>query len=367
MMKTILSFIAAAALAFSMFSVPAKAIVLFDDVTASHEFAYEIAYLYEERIIAGYPDGTFRPYATITRGQAMAMIGRAIGLNDAQRSTSFSDVSAGHPFSGYIASAVEEGIISGFPDNTFRPNATLNRGQAAIIIDQAMMLPDAPQSGFSDMGPNVASNDAVSSLAYEGIANGYPDNRFRPATAVTRAQFSAFLARAVEPSFIPAKQALLETANDILVHLQNQEFTEIASYVGEDGITFCPYSGGCIDDGGVTFAASQLSNFMQNQQVYLWGHEDGSGFPIELTPAGYYGEYLLDAPYEQKERYDYSDQFTTREFIKQVFPQGTIVEFYYPGTEQYDGMDWQSLNMVFERDANGEWVLVAIVNDRWTI
>ncbi|RNF39151.1 S-layer homology domain-containing protein [Planococcus salinus] len=366
-MKTIVSFIAAAVLVFGAFSTSPKAVVLFDDVTASHEFGYEIAYLYEEGIVAGYGNGTFRPYQTITRGQAMAMMGRALGLNDAQRSTSFYDVSAGHPFSGYIASAVDEGIISGFPDNTFRPNATLDRGQAAIIIDQAMMLPDGPQSGFSDMGPNVASNDAVNSLTYEGIANGYPDNRFRPATSVTRAQFSAFLARAVESSFVPEKQELLETANDILGQLQNEDFADVATYVGEDGITFCPYSGGCIDDGGVTFTAAELEDFMQDQQVYLWGHQDGSGFPIELMPAGYYEEYMMEAPYETKERYNYSNQFTTREFIKQVFPQGTIVEFYYPGTEQYDGMDWQSLNMVFERDSNGEWVLVAIVNDRWTI
>lgn len=367
-MKTLLSLIAAAILMFSSFSSPAKAIVLFDDVNADHPFAFEIAYLYEEGIINGYPDGTFRPDDPVIRSHAVAMIGRALNLDDTARSTGFRDVPASHPFSGYIASAAEEKIVVGFPNNYFRPDWTVTRAQTVTMLDRAFYFPEAPDNTFSDIWESHFAFDAVSRLAYQGVARGYPDNTFRPDIPVTRAQFAAFLARTIEPAFVPDKAELLNTANDILAELQAEDFADVASYVSSsDGLTFCPYAGGCIDNGGVTFSKAQLPGFMTDTTEYLWGYQDGSGFEINLTPAEYYDEYLLDATYSEKERYGRTEQPTTHEFIHQLYPEATIVEYYFPGTEQYDGMDWQSLNMVFEKNSNGDWVLVAIINDRWTI
>ncbi|ALS79869.1 S-layer homology domain-containing protein [Planococcus sp. ANT_H30] len=367
-MKTLLSLIAAVILMFSSFLSPAKAIVLFDDVYASHPFAFEIAYLYEEGIINGYRDGTFRPNDPVTRAHAVAMIGRALNLDDTSRSTGFRDVSANNRFSGYIASAVEEGIVFGFPNNYFRPNWTVTRAQTVAMLDRAFYFPEAPANTFKDMSANHFAFDAVSRLAHQGVARGYSNNTFRPDVPVTRAQFSAFLARAIEPSFIPEKQELLMTANDILADLKAKKFSDVATYVSStDGLTFCPYSGGCIDSGGVTFTKSQLPNFMKNSTNYLWGYQDGSGFEIKLTPAKYYSAYLMNATYTAKERYGQTIQPTTHEFIHQLYPQATIVEYYYPGTDRYGQMDWQSLNMVFEKNSSGDWQLIAIVNDRWTI
>lgn len=367
-MKTMLSFAASIVLAFSMFSLPASAVVTFDDVPATHGFAFEIIYLHEQGIVSGYKDGTFRPNATVSRAQAIMMIGRALELDGTQRPTPFKDVSAKNKASGYIVSGFEEGIIFGFPDNTFRPNANLNRGQAAMVLDRAFDFPTAPPSGFLDMGPNVASNEAVSNLAYQGVAKGFQNNRFRPSNPVTRAQFAAFLARAIEPSFIEDKRELLDTANTILGALQEKNFSEVAKYVSSpEGLTFCPYSGGCLDDGGLAFTKNQVSAFITDQQEYEWGYEDGSGFPIQLTPAEYYDEYLMNADYQTKERYGRTEQPMTKDQIKEQFPNGTIVEFYHPGTDEFDYMDWQNLNMVFEKNDEGEWILIAIVNNRWTI
>ena len=367
-MKTLLSFIAAAILVFSSFSSPAKAIVLFDDVIATDPFAFEIAYLYEEGIINGYPDGTFRPNDPVIRSHAVAMIGRALKLDDTSRSTGFRDVPANHPFSGYIASAAEEGIVVGFPNNYFRPDWTVTRAQTVTMLDRAFYFPDAPDNNFKDMWESHFAFDAVSRLAYQGVARGYPDNTFRPDIPVTRAQFVAFLARTIEPAFVPDKAELLTTANEILADLQAENFTDVAAYVSSsDGLTFCPYAGGCIDNGGVTFTKAQLPGFMNDPTDYLWGYQDGSGFELNLTPAEYYDEYLMDATYTAKERYGRTIQPTTHEFIHQVYPDATIVEFYFPGTAQYDQMDWQSLNMVFEKNSSGDWVLLAIINDRWTI
>lgn len=367
-MKFILSLAAATVLAFSAFSTPANAVVTFDDLFATDPFAYEIIYLYEEGIISGYPDGTFRPNAPVTRAHAMTMIGRALELDGTKRNTPFSDVRAGHSSSGYIASGAEEGIVYGFKDGTFKPSLAITRGQSAVMLDRAFDFPEAPDNRFKDMSPGMYSFDAVSRLAHYGTIQGYPDNTFRQDLNVTRAQFSAFLARTLEPTFISDKRELLGTANDILADLKAKDFASIASYVSsQEGLVFCPYSGGCLDGQGLKFAKADLPGFMQNSRDYEWGFQDGSGFPIVLTPAEYYNEYLMDAPYERKERYGRTEQPMTHEQIKQRFPEATIVEFYYPGTQQNSFMDWQNLNMVFEKDQNGNWILVAFVNNRWTI
>ena len=367
-MKTLLSLIAAAILMFSSFLSPAKAVVLFNDVFADHPFNFEIAYLFDQEIINGYPDGTFRPNEPVTRSQAVAMIGRALNLDDTRRSTPFIDVAASHPFSGYIASAFDEEIIVGFSDNHFRPAWSITRAQSVTMLDRAFYFPEAPDNTFRDLSESHFAFDAVSRLAHQGVVRGYPDNAFRPDTPVTRAHFAAFLARTLEPAFVPDKQELLMTANGILADLQAQNFSDVAVYVSSaDGLTFCPYSGGCIDNGGVTFAKDQLPGFMDDPTDYLWGYQDGSGYEIKLTPAEYYDDYMMNADYAEKERFGRTIQPTTHEFIHHLYPEATIVEFYFPGTAQYDGMDWQSLNMVFEKNSNGDWILVAIINDRWTI
>ncbi|KOF10930.1 S-layer protein [Planococcus glaciei] len=367
-MRKILFLAAAFFLLFSTFSAPAKAVVTFDDFFANDPFAFEVIYLHEQGIVSGYPDGTFRPNAPVTRAEAITMIGRALELDGTKRATPFKDVSAGHFASGYIASGAEAGIVNGFPGNYFRPNWKVTRAQTAVMLDRAFDFPDAPNAKFSDVGPNHFAYEAISRLAYQGVARGYTDNTFRPDNNVTRVHFAVFLARAIEPSFIPDKQALLETANDILADLKAKDFAAVSSYVSaQKGLTFCPYSGGCLDSGGVTFTKAQLPGFMQNSKIYQWGYQDGSGFPIKLTPAQYYNQYLMNATYNEKERYGRTEQPMTHEQIKERFPNAMIVEFYYPGTDQYDGMDWQNLNMVFEKNSSGKWILVALVNNRWTI
>ena len=79
----------------------------------------------------------------VTRQQAAIMIGRALELNKEPRDTKFSDVKAQVTGSGYIASAVEKGIISGFPDNTYRLEEPVTRSQMAIFLDRAFELEDS--------------------------------------------------------------------------------------------------------------------------------------------------------------------------------------------------------------------------------
>ena len=173
----------------------------FKDVSPNYTFYNEVLYLSSEEIIYGFSDGTFKPNDTVTRAQAAIMIGRALDLNGNQRDTTFRDVTSNVTGSGYIAAAVEKGIISGFSDGTYRPYQPVSRGQMAIFLNRAFTLSIGQTNSFSDVSSNMAAYQSILNVAADGIASGYSDGTYRPDLAVTRGQFSAFMARTLEPSF----------------------------------------------------------------------------------------------------------------------------------------------------------------------
>ncbi|MGM9923589.1 MAG: S-layer homology domain-containing protein [Bacillus sp. (in: firmicutes)] len=180
----------------------------FKDVSTNYRFYDEINYLTGKGIITGYPDGTFKPEQTVTRAAAAMMIGRALDLDGTQRKTKFKDVNSTMVASGYIQSAVEKGIISGFPDGTFKPNQSVTRGQLAIFLAKAFQLEKTATVTFKDVSPSMAAYPYIGKLVAANITTGYEDNTYRPNIAVTRGQFSAFMARALDPKFIPAQGTL---------------------------------------------------------------------------------------------------------------------------------------------------------------
>ncbi len=173
----------------------------FKDVSTSYTFYDEVLYLSGEEVISGFSDGTFKPNHTVTRAQAAIMLGRALNLNGEARNTKFKDVTAYVTGSGYIAAAVEKGIISGFTDGTYRPHDAVTRGQMAIFLNRAFILAKGQKNGFSDVSSKMAAYQSILNVSANGIASGYGDGTYRPNQAVTRGQFSAFMARALEPTF----------------------------------------------------------------------------------------------------------------------------------------------------------------------
>ncbi len=173
----------------------------FKDVKDYTSFYEEIMYLHGEEIIFGYEDDTFRPTEGVTRAAASAMIGRALGLDGTKRDSSFEDVPEQSFASGYIASAVEEGIINGYNDGTFRPNQLVTRGEMAIFISRAFDLTTDTEAVFQDTAPSMASFEAIQTVYGNGIAKGFSDYHFYPYKTISRGEFSAFLARGVEDSF----------------------------------------------------------------------------------------------------------------------------------------------------------------------
>jgi hypothetical protein len=185
-------------LALGLLAAPASAA---SDLPAGHGFYEEITYLMDLGVVSGYPDGTIQPDKVVTRAEAAIMIGRLKGFDGTQRASGFSDVTKGMKASGYIAAAKKAGYISGYEDGTFKPYAPITRGDMAIILSIVFPAPVLDPGSFTDVSQNMRAYYSIQQVVIANIAAGYSNNTFKPYAYTTRGQFSAFLARGLEPKF----------------------------------------------------------------------------------------------------------------------------------------------------------------------
>ena len=123
-------------------------------------------------LISGFPDETFRPNNSITRAEFMALVNRAYGFSE-KAAISFSDVSKGDWFYDDVAKAVAAGYIVGYDDGTAGARNNINRQEAAAVIYRLMKLPEYSSKDaiakFSDYGSISAwSREAVNSVVADG-------------------------------------------------------------------------------------------------------------------------------------------------------------------------------------------------------
>ena len=145
-----------------------------------HERGYHEVYMY------GYPDGTFRPNNNITRAEAAAMISRLKGysLNDTS-APMFNDSKTGW-FTSAINAVFKNGIMKGYKDGSFRPNAKITRAEFAQMI-MNIDKPNSAVATFKDVKGHWAEA-AINQAFGNGRINGYPDGTFRPDAPITRAE-----------------------------------------------------------------------------------------------------------------------------------------------------------------------------------
>ncbi|MET4563448.1 hypothetical protein ABIA69_004645 [Lysinibacillus parviboronicapiens] len=130
------------------------------------------------------------------RAEAIVEIGKLLGLDGTQRETQFKDVPKSHYASGYIQSAVDRGIVSGYPDGTFKPSQELTRAHAAIFISRAFgsKLPTGNVT-FKDVNKDNSAYSAIQQLVAAGITDGYTDGTFKPNNKLTQAHLKTFISR----------------------------------------------------------------------------------------------------------------------------------------------------------------------------
>lgn len=117
--------------------VTSHAIAAFTDVRTSTNYREAILYAQTEGIVSGYPDGSFKPGQTINRAEFTKIIDRTTSTPDSSTGLyqlPFEDVDMAAWYVPYLASALSRGLISGYPDGTFRPTLEISFVEAAKII-----------------------------------------------------------------------------------------------------------------------------------------------------------------------------------------------------------------------------------------
>ncbi|MFF2177242.1 InlB B-repeat-containing protein [Lysinibacillus sp. NPDC058147] len=147
-------------------------------------------------IINGYPDGTFRPKDLAQRQHVVLMIDRALQPTPIREAVSFSDVPKSHVYYEQITRLQQAGIVDG-SNGVFQPNAYITRAQMAKIMVLAFGLTPEGNSTFKDVDPSHWASGYIAALADHNIALGDENGDFRPNENLTRAQFTAFMYRAL--------------------------------------------------------------------------------------------------------------------------------------------------------------------------
>lgn len=172
---------------------------IFTDVKANSYYYEYVNELFERSFVNGYKDGSFKPNGLLTRAEASKILALNLGLDLTQSfNHTFKDVPADSWAHPYISALREAGIINGYQDGTFKPNAPITRNEMAKIIVYGYGLEPAKEITlpFTDVQAN--NNWAapyIQTLYNLGITNGQTSKTYGGNSTVTRANMAAFTIR----------------------------------------------------------------------------------------------------------------------------------------------------------------------------
>ena len=189
--------------------------------------------------IIGYEDGTVRPNNSITRAEVATIFFRLL-TDDTRahywsQTNSYSDVHSGDWFNNAVSTMSAAGIITGYPDGTFRPNAPITRAEFAAIVARFNDQSAKYLGTFSDVSYTHWASSSIALAAKFGWVTGYEDNTFKPDQSITRAEAmtitNRILERAVEEDhMLPDMVTWTDNRPDAWYYEAVQEATNSHTY-----------------------------------------------------------------------------------------------------------------------------------------
>lgn len=190
--------------------------------------------------IVGYGNGEVRPQNNITRAEVATIFFRLLtdDVRDENltKTNRYSDVTRADWYNTAVSTLSSMGIITGYPDGTFRPNAAITRAEFAAIAARFDSNGDKTTAKFSDIATHWAKDEI--SIAYNnGWITGYPDGTFGPQRDITRAETMTLVNRVLnrqpetEDDLLPNMTVWTDNANpNAWYYLAVQEATNSHYY-----------------------------------------------------------------------------------------------------------------------------------------
>lgn len=174
--------------------------VKFSDI-AGHWAEASIQEAAMKSIVGGYADGTFKPKGEVTRAEFAVMLARMLKLQGNGASLEFTDqASIGEWAKQGVAQAVQAGIVNGYGDGSFRPNAKISRAEMVTMIANALSIAknDKESTAFADDAEIPAwARAAVAATVENGLVQGIGSNKFAPKQTATRAEAAVIMLKSL--------------------------------------------------------------------------------------------------------------------------------------------------------------------------
>ena len=152
--------------------------------------------------IIGYDEGDVRPENNITRAEVATIFFRLLTNESREfywsRSNDYNDVKNTDWFNNAISTLSNAKIITGYPDGSFKPNAPITRAEFATIAVRFSDVVYTENSSFTDVDASHWAAKYISLAQHLGWVNGYPDGSFKPNKAITRAESMTLINRVLE-------------------------------------------------------------------------------------------------------------------------------------------------------------------------
>lgn len=212
----------------------------FSDVGANYWARPYIERLATEDIIAGFPDGTFKPDQAVTRAQFAAIVRQAFDQSRTRSAPSFGDVPANYWATQAIADAYAQGFMSGYPNGTFQPEQQIPRVQAIVSLANGLgFTANSPVNQVLDTYrdaeqiPDYAQNPVAAATENDMVVS-YPDvNRLEPQDVATRADVAAFIYQAlVAQGRLPELAESVSATDYIVGYTPGENVQTVAGTVG---------------------------------------------------------------------------------------------------------------------------------------
>jgi len=180
-------------------SKPAEVVAkLFQDEQLISDWAKDaIVKMAALKIMTGNENNDFLPQAEITRAEFTALLVRLLNLELLENSIDFADIGNGEWYCSYIITAKANNLITGYDDNTFRPQNTVSREEMAVILSRAYSFEQDGIAFGDDADISDWAKEAVLKVGASGIMHGSGGN-FEPQKSVTREMAAVVAARLTE-------------------------------------------------------------------------------------------------------------------------------------------------------------------------